>query len=205
MQLAAMRCGGAAVDGVSDQAVGERITGVATGHHAVRDGFVEEIEKAGPPRLGGFLEHIQVDPLAGDRCNLECAATVARKSFDAAAKHGADAVRDDIGGCGEMPLRRLLARISEHARQLAKEEWVPAGLSLKPLDNIRRRFESGEHPKEAHRIEVSQSSDGELSRFAAANKVGQVSAQRMVGRQFAVAVGADDHKPGIWKLIGYEL
>src|SRR5216683_1850301 len=163
MQLAAMGCGDAAVDGVSDQAVGERITGVATGHHAVREGF------------------------------------------DAAAKHGADAVRDGIGGCGEIPLRRLLARISEHARELAKEEWVPASLSLKPLHNIRRRFESGEHPKEARRIEVSQSSDGELSRFAAANKVGQVSAQRMVGRQFAVAVGADDHKPGIWKLIGYEL
>src|SRR5260370_9512815 len=107
MQLAAMGCGGAAVAGVSEQAVGERITGVATGHHAVRDGFVEEIEKAGPPRLGGGFKHLQLDPLGGDRCNLECAATVARKSFDAAAKHGADAVRDAIGGCGEMSLRRL--------------------------------------------------------------------------------------------------
>src|SRR5260370_22797621 len=144
MQLAAMGCCDAAVDGVSDQAVGKRITGVATGHHTVRDGFVEEIEKAGPPRLGGGLKHIQVDPLAGYRCNLECAATVARKSFDAAAKHGADAVRDGVGGCGEIPCRLLLPPLSDHRRQLAKEKWVPAGLSLKPLHNIRRRVESGE-------------------------------------------------------------
>src|SRR5260370_3390399 len=112
MQLAAMGCGDAAVDGVSDQAVGERITGVATGHHAVRDGFVEEIEKAGPPRLGGGLKHIQVDPLAGYRCNLEGAATVARKGFDAAAKDGADTLRAAIRACAALPLLHVLAPLS---------------------------------------------------------------------------------------------
>src|SRR5260370_41304838 len=126
MQLAAMGCGDAAVDGVSDQAVGERITGVATGHHAVRDGFVEEIEKAGPPRLGGGLKHIQVDPLAGYRRNLECAATVARKGFDAAAKHGAAAGPDGTGGVGEIPLPRPAGRIPARARQLANAESLPA-------------------------------------------------------------------------------
>src|SRR5260370_40549024 len=106
MQLAAMGCGDAGVEGVSDQAVGERITGVATGNQAVRDGFVEEIEKAGPPRLGGGLKHLQVDPLAGYRCNLECAATVARKSFDAAAECGAAGLRDGIWGRRGTPLPR---------------------------------------------------------------------------------------------------
>ncbi len=61
------------------------------------------------------------------------------------------------------------------------------------MHHVRVEIESSEGAEQLHDIGAIQTRDRDLSRFSSSNEIGQLSAQRVVGRKLAIAIRGDHH------------